>query len=105
MRLNVGRLSRLTLGVCLGVAFGAAQAQTAPQPGKSPPAATSMSGEARNGAEVRAAPPPSADDSMTRNAAARTRMLECGHQWSAKKKAGTAVGTWKDFFKVCIARP
>jgi hypothetical protein len=44
------------------------------------------------------------DDTMTRNAAARTRMLECGHQWSAMKRAGTASGTWKDFSKVCLAR-
>jgi hypothetical protein len=41
---------------------------------------------------------------MSRNAAARTRMLECGHQWSAMKRAGTATGTWKDFSKVCLAR-
>lgn len=44
------------------------------------------------------------DENANRNAGARTRMLECGHQWSAMKKAGTASGTWKDFSRVCLVR-
>ena len=46
----------------------------------------------------------SSDENASRNAGARTRMLECGHQWSAMKKAGTASGTWKDFSRVCLVR-
>lgn len=42
--------------------------------------------------------------SATRNAA-RTRMRECGHQWSSMKKSGAAAGlTWKEFSQGCLAR-
>lgn len=44
------------------------------------------------------------DTSGSRNAA-RTRMRECGHQWSGMKKSGAANGlTWKDFSQSCLAR-
>ena len=72
------------------------------------PRTSSVVAPAQLGPAPRAQPPKSAppapDDLMTRNAAARTRMLECGHQWSSMKRAGTAAGTWKDFSKVCLAR-
>ena len=45
-----------------------------------------------------------ADAAQSRNAA-RSRMRECGHQWSTMKKNGTASGmTWKDFSQGCLAR-
>jgi hypothetical protein len=53
-------------------------------------------------AAAAAAPPSGVDDSLSRGSAARSRMLECGHQWSAMKKAGTATGTWKEFARVCL---
>lgn len=41
---------------------------------------------------------------QSRNAA-RSRMRECGHQWSAMKKNGSASGmTWKDFSQGCLAK-
>ena len=43
-------------------------------------------------------------DPISRSVAARARMLECGHQWSAMKKAGTATGTWKEFSRGCLAQ-
>lgn len=47
---------------------------------------------------------PTDDASASRNAA-RTRMRECGHQWSTMKKSGAATGmTWKDFSQGCLAR-
>ena len=42
-------------------------------------------------------------DVGSRNVVARARMLECGHQWSNMKRAGTASGTWKDFSRGCLA--
>ncbi len=47
-----------------------------------------------------AAPIPS---QVSQDAPARSRMHECGHQWSAMKKAGT-VGTltWKEFSATCL---
>jgi hypothetical protein len=42
-------------------------------------------------------------DPASRNVAARARMLECGHQWSSMKRAGTAAGTWKEFSRGCLA--
>lgn len=45
-----------------------------------------------------------ADPTQSRNAA-RSRMRECGHQWSAMKRNGTANGmTWKDFSQGCLAK-
>jgi hypothetical protein len=45
-----------------------------------------------------------ADAAQSRNAA-RSRMRECGHQWSAMKKNGTAAGmTWKEFSQGCLAK-
>jgi hypothetical protein len=44
------------------------------------------------------------DPAPSRNAA-RSRMRECGHQWSAMKKNGAANGmTWKDFSQSCLAK-
>lgn len=43
-------------------------------------------------------------DAGSRNVVARARMLECGHQWSNMKRAGTASGTWKDFSRGCLAQ-
>ena len=44
------------------------------------------------------------DTGQTRNAA-RSRMRECGHQWSSMKKNGSAAGmTWKDFSQGCLAK-
>ncbi len=44
-------------------------------------------------------------DAGSRNVAARARMLECGHQWSNMKRAGTAAGgTWKDFSRGCLGQ-
>lgn len=43
-------------------------------------------------------------DGSPRNAVARARMLECGHQWNSLKKNGTASGTWKDFSRSCLAQ-
>lgn len=46
-----------------------------------------------------AAPP-----QVSQDAAARSRMHECGHQWSSMKKAGTVgVLTWKEFSAGCLA--
>lgn len=47
---------------------------------------------------------PADADPLSRNVAARARMLECGHQWSTMKRAGTASGTWKDFSRVCLTQ-
>ncbi|MDX7953381.1 hypothetical protein P7D22_19640 [Lichenihabitans sp. Uapishka_5] len=45
------------------------------------------------------------DTTQTRNAA-RSRMRECGHQWSSMKKTGAAAGmTWKDYSQGCLAKP
>ena len=45
-----------------------------------------------------------AEAAQSRNAA-RSRMRECGHQWSTMKKNGTASGmTWKDFSQGCLAK-
>ncbi|MCW6507616.1 hypothetical protein M8523_06225 [Hyphomicrobiales bacterium BP6-180914] len=47
---------------------------------------------------------PGADAAQSRNAA-RSRMRECGHQWSSMKKNGAASGmTWKDFSQGCLAK-
>lgn len=47
---------------------------------------------------------PGSDLAQSRNAA-RSRMRECGHQWSAMKKNGSANGmTWKDFSQGCLAK-
>ena len=43
-------------------------------------------------------------DPVSRNVVARARMLECGHQWSNMKRAGTATGTWKEFSRGCLAQ-
>ena len=44
------------------------------------------------------------DPAPSRNAA-RSRMRECGHQWSAMKRSGAANGmTWKDFSQGCLAK-
>ena len=44
------------------------------------------------------------DDDGARKAA-RSRMRECGHQWSAMKKSGAAAGmTWKEFSQGCLAK-
>ena len=44
------------------------------------------------------------DPAPSRNAA-RSRMRECGHQWSSMKKSGAANGmTWKDFSQGCLAK-
>ena len=43
-------------------------------------------------------------DQSSSNVVARARMLECGHQWSNLKRAGTASGTWKDFSRGCLAQ-
>ena len=41
---------------------------------------------------------------VSQDAAARTRMHECGHQWSSLKKAGnTGTLTWKEFSATCLA--
>ena len=45
------------------------------------------------------------DEAADARNAARTRMRECGHQWSAMKKSGAANGmTWKDYSQGCLAR-
>jgi hypothetical protein len=45
------------------------------------------------------------DDASASRNAARTRMHECGHQWSSLKKTGAAAGlTWKEFSQGCLAR-
>jgi hypothetical protein len=53
-------------------------------------------------AAAAAASPSSVDETLSHGSAAHSRMLECGHQWSAMKKAGTATGTWKEFARICL---
>jgi hypothetical protein len=45
------------------------------------------------------------DESAASRNAARSRMRECGHQWSTMKRNGQANGmTWKDFSMSCLAK-
>ncbi len=47
--------------------------------------------------------PPPAVSTSPQDAAARSRMHECGHQWANIKRAGNAgVMTWKEFSATCL---
>jgi hypothetical protein len=82
----------IAAGVILALAAGSAMAQTAKVPGVG-----DVTGSARE--------PASGDVSASRNAT-RSRLRECGHQWSAMKKSGAAAGmTWKEFSQGCLAKP
>jgi hypothetical protein len=70
------------------------------------PAATSSPTPAAAARPAEAAPThagPSASATTSPDAAARSRMRECGHQWSTIKKAGNAgTTTWKEFSATCL---
>jgi hypothetical protein len=83
----------------IGMDVGMAAAATATQPHPSASKAQEESGQ-QHAPGVQPADP----DPASRNVVARARMLECGHQWSNMKRAGTASGTWKDFSRGCLAQ-
>jgi pyruvate/2-oxoglutarate dehydrogenase complex dihydrolipoamide acyltransferase (E2) component len=97
---RLGGCAALALVVALQVApvglaraADATPAETAPKPAEKSAAAEAA--KETNGPDEAAA---------ARNAA-RTRMRECGHQWSSMKKSGAAGGmTWKEFSQGCLAR-
>ncbi len=60
---------------------------------------TSHNGAGSAGSHVERQEPVAADPDV----AARSRMHECGHQWSTIKKAGNAGSrTWKEFSATCL---
>jgi len=89
--------------LCFAVSPGFAQSVGLPK-SSSASASPTVAEPPRSQGGLPHAPSGPLDETATRSAAARARMLECGHQWSAMKKAGTASGTWRDFSKVCLAR-
>ncbi len=91
---------------CLAMNPGFAQAAESAKaaPAALPAKAVAELSRAPDAAASRSTAAGASDENANRNAGARTRMLECGHQWSAMKKAGTASGTWKDFSRVCLVR-
>ena len=94
------RISAALLAVaCCAVPVRAAQPQPAP-----PPLRTTGQSPSRPEGMVQTLPASQEVDAGSRNVAARARMLECGHQWSNMKRAGTAAGTWKDFSRGCLAQ-
>ena len=95
------KLSAALLGVaCLASPVRAAQPQAAP-----PSARTIGQAPSRPEPAPQRSPPAQEVDAGSRNVAARARMLECGHQWSNMKRAGTAAGgTWKDFSRGCLGQ-
>lgn len=79
-------------------------AKTAPAANPGPAAPSRDLGNGGDDREANKEAIPTDDASASRNAA-RTRMRECGHQWSTMKKSGAATGlTWKDFSQSCLAR-
>ncbi len=87
----------LVLAALAGAAGGAAAAQG---PTLHPSAAGVQDAAAQRSSGAQTVDP----DVGSRNVVARARMLECGHQWSNMKRAGTASGTWKDFSRGCLAQ-
>ena len=71
----------------------------APVPSQHPSSAGAQDAASQRSPGVQSDP-----DAGSRNVVARARMLECGHQWSNMKRAGTASGTWKDFSRGCLAQ-
>lgn len=88
----------LALIALLAVGVGTVAAATSIQP--RPSAASKPQDDQQHAPGVQ----PADADLASRNVVARARMLECGHQWSNMKRAGTASGTWKEFSRGCLAQ-
>ena len=97
------RISAALLAVaCCAAPVRAAQPQAASPPAR---AAGPSAPPSRPESAVQRSPASQEIDAGSRNVAARARMLECGHQWSNMKRAGTAAGgTWKDFSRGCLGQ-
>ena len=93
----------LALGALIALVVHAGKSAAAgPEQAGTPKVPTASSSETPADPNKEATVPE--DTSASRNAA-RTRMRECGHQWSTMKKSGAASGmTWKDFSQNCLAR-
>lgn len=96
----------LSVPIALLAAVPAIAAPPGPGPGPgaparsaAPPAAANPGQPSRSEATASTPAP-----QVSQDAAARTRMHECGHQWSSLKKAGnTGTLTWKEFSATCLA--
>ena len=99
MAWRFGAVLPLALGLLAAVPARAAQPAPGPGPAAARPAAPPAPG-ASPPSRSEGPPPPQ----VSQDAAARTRMHECGHQWSALKKSGnTGTLTWKEFSATCLA--
>ena len=94
---RVGAAVMVLTGVLATAPDGEAANATAPAARSAPPAPAGPSPTTGSGNNNYAAP------QVSQDAAARARMHECAHQWSAIKKAGNAgVTTWKEFSATCL---
>jgi len=101
--LIIGSFCGLVLGLVPMVSWAASlQGPASPTRELAPPSTGAGNPHGHEVTVTRPAASPEID-SASRNVAARARMLECGHQWSSMKRAGTAAGTWKEFSRGCLA--
>lgn len=104
------RFAYLTvLALSVGHPAAAAPAASAKSAGPSPGNAAASGGNAESSAPHNSGGTPAnhaegqAPAAVDQDVAARSRMHECGHQWSAIKKAGNAGSrTWKEFSATCL---
>ena len=97
----ISRIGAAFAVAALGLATPSAWAAPAAGKGPSAPSATSGRGPTTDGRSDTGSASPAPQ--ISQDAAARARMHECAHQWSAIKKAGNAgATTWKEFSATCL---